>query len=76
MATPKYLDTPAASAYSGLSTAYFEKARCRNQGPPTLKIGSRVLYEVSALDAWLLSHERSPTSDPGVQEQAADPGDA
>ncbi len=76
MATPKYLDTPAASAYSGLSTGYLEKARCRGQGPPHLKVGSRVLYQVEALDAWLLKHERRSTGDPNGQEQAAGPDDA
>ena len=76
MATSKYLDTPSASAYSGLSTGYLEKARCRNQGPPHLKVGSRVLYEVSALDTWLLKHERRSTSDSNGQEQAAGPDDA
>jgi hypothetical protein len=56
---PAYFDTPAASAFSGVSTSHLEKLRhFRADGPPYVKVGRRVLYPVDKLRAWMDSRSQ------------------
>jgi len=59
----RYFTTAQVAAYTGLSESYFEKARLRGDGPPFIKIGTRVLYDVRLLDEWLASRRMRSTSD-------------
>lgn len=70
-----YLKTPAAALYINTSEAWLEKKRVTGGGPVYIKNGRLVSYRRSALDEYMLARERRSTSDRGVQEQAADPGD-
>jgi hypothetical protein len=47
----------------GVEINTLAKWRCRGEGPAYLKIGSRIMYEQSALDAWLESRRRRSTSE-------------
>jgi predicted DNA-binding transcriptional regulator AlpA len=50
-----------AASYLKVSAAWLEKARSRGSGPKFIKIGSRVLYDVADIDAWLASKKREHT---------------
>lgn len=65
-AQSRMLRTPEAADYCGSSASTFEKLRLTGGGPPYLKVGRRVVYDVRDLDAWLASKKRRSTSDPGV----------
>ena len=58
----KKLSTAQAAEYLGLGKSTLDKLRIAGGGPPFIKIGSRVLYDVDDLDAWLVQHKRASTS--------------
>lgn len=58
-----YLNTAQVAAYTGLSESFYEKARVRGDGPPFIRIGSRVLYAKHCVDEWLAARAVSSTSD-------------
>ena len=62
---PRYLKTPDAAVHLGLSPRTLEKHRCYGTGPAFRKLGGRVVYAISDLDAWADIGLRSSTSDPG-----------
>lgn len=47
------LNARAAARYLGLATATCAKLRCRGGSPPFLKMGRKIGYQRSDLDAWL-----------------------
>jgi hypothetical protein len=53
----------AAAEYIGFSHATLAGWRHYGRGPGYLKIGSKIFYEQSVLDAWLDSHRRQSTSE-------------
>lgn len=57
------LNTHEAAAYVGLSYSTLTKLRLTGGGPPFIKLGARVVYRVSDLDAWLESRMRTSTSE-------------
>jgi hypothetical protein len=59
------LNTHAAATYSGLARSTLEKLRVFGGGPDYIKIGRRVLYDMTDLEQWLGSHRRRSTSDTG-----------
>jgi hypothetical protein len=44
----------------GVATRTIARWDERRLGPPKIKIGNRVLYDLSKLPAWLESHEQAP----------------
>ena len=46
------LDTDQAARYLNVSKSYITKLRCTGGGPRYAKIGRRVNYAISDLDAW------------------------
>jgi|TARA_B100000315_G_scaffold31795_1_gene26823 predicted DNA-binding transcriptional regulator AlpA len=60
--------TTDAAGYCGMAKSTLEKLRVTGGGPPYLKIGRTVVYNVADLDEWLATKRRSSTSD---GEQAA-----
>jgi predicted DNA-binding transcriptional regulator AlpA len=53
---PRIFRTPDAARRVGLSESSLEKLRCRGDGPPFVRIGSRAVgYLIEDLDAWLAS---------------------
>jgi len=62
---PRFLRTVEAARFLGLSGRTLEKHRCYGTGPAYRKIGGRVVYALSDLQAWADRGLKSSTSDPG-----------
>lgn len=62
---PRYLRTPEAARFLGLSGRTLEKHRTYGTGPTYRKIGGRVVYTLADLQAWAERGTRASTSDPG-----------
>ena len=61
---PRYLRTPEAARFLGLSHRTLEKHRTYGTGPVYRKIGGRVVYVLAELEAWAEQGRASSTSDP------------
>jgi|WetSurMetagenome_2_1015567.scaffolds.fasta_scaffold61484_2 hypothetical protein len=42
-----------AAAYIGMSVPYLRLSRCNGGGPPYLRMGRAIRYDISDLDKWL-----------------------
>jgi hypothetical protein len=62
---PRYLCTPEAARFLGLSYRTLEKHRCYGTGPTYLKLGGRVVYSIDDLRAWASRGAQTSTADPG-----------
>ena len=60
-----YLRTPDAAVHLGLSARTLETHRCYGTGPLYRKLGGRIVYLITDLDAWAELGLRRSTSDPG-----------
>jgi predicted DNA-binding transcriptional regulator AlpA len=63
---PRFLRTPEAARFLGLSGRTLEKHRTYGTGPKYRKIGGRVIYGLDDLKAWADLGAKSSTADPGV----------
>lgn len=63
---PRYLRTPEAARFLGLSGRTLEKHRTYGTGPAYKKIGGRVVYALQDLQGWADRGTKTSTSDPGV----------
>ncbi|QGM99889.1 helix-turn-helix transcriptional regulator [Methylocystis parvus] len=63
---PRYLRTPEAARFLGLSGRTLEKHRTYGTGPLYSKLGGRVVYRLDDLQAWATRGAKASTSDPGV----------
>ncbi len=63
---PRYLRTPEAARFLGLSPRTLEKHRTYGTGPRYLKLGGRVVYVLEDLQTWAARGMKNSTSDPGV----------
>lgn len=63
---PRFVRTPQAAAWLGLSHRTLEKHRTYGTGPAYRKLGGRVLYAIDDLQAWADRGAKVSTSDPGV----------
>ena len=63
---PRYLRTPEAAQFLGLSGRTLEKHRTYGTGPQYRKIGGRVVYALYDLQDWAERGAKNSTSDPGV----------
>ncbi len=63
---PRYLRTPEAARFLGLSGRTLEKHRTYGTGPRYAKLGGRVVYKMEDLQAWVAIGAKASTSDPGV----------
>lgn len=57
-----FLSTKAAAARIGYSESTLEKLRCAGGGPPFIRTGGRITYDVEDLDAWMRKHRFESTS--------------
>lgn len=57
------LTVDGAAAYLGMSVSYLNQARLTGRGPVYLKIGRKVFYDRSDLDAFLGDCRQRSTSD-------------
>lgn len=62
---PRFMRTPDAATYLGLSARTLEKHRCFGTGPVYRKLGGRIVYAITELDSWVELGTRRSTSDPG-----------
>ncbi|WP_033921054.1 helix-turn-helix transcriptional regulator [Sphingomonas sp. 37zxx] len=63
---PRFLRTPEAARFLGLSGRTLEKHRTYGTGPAYRKLGGRVVYAIDDLQAWADRGAKTSTSDPGV----------
>ena len=63
---PRYLRTPEAARFLGLSGRTLEKHRIYGTGPRYSKLGGRVVYRLDDLQTWVELGAKVSTSDPGV----------
>jgi len=63
---PRFLRTPEAARFLGLSGRTLEKHRTYGTGPRYSKLGGRVVYRLDDLQAWVERGAKSSTSDPGA----------
>lgn len=54
-----FLNLPKAAEYLGISPNTLYVWRHRRQGPPSFRMGRRVMYRITALDAWVQSQEQA-----------------
>lgn len=60
----QFLNTKEAAKHVRLSTATLERLRVRGDGPTYITpIPSKVVYDVTDLDAWMWSRRRKSTSE-------------
>jgi excisionase family DNA binding protein len=57
------LSVKEAAAYLGLSVSTLNKMRLNGTGPPYLKLGRRVLYDLRDLEEWTAERKRNHTSE-------------
>lgn len=62
---PRYLRTPEAARFLGLSDRTLEKHRTFGTGPVYRKLGGRIVYALQDLQTWADRGLRQSTSDPG-----------
>lgn len=62
---PRFLRTPEAARFLGLSDRTLEKHRTYGTGPSYRKLGGRVVYALEDLQAWADRGAKKSTSDPG-----------
>jgi hypothetical protein len=62
----RYLRTPEAARFVGLSIRTLEKHRIYGTGPRYSKFSGRVVYRVDDLQAWVGHGAKASTSDLGV----------
>lgn len=62
----RYLSTLSTADYLGLSKSTLEKWRLTGDGPPFIKIGRRVVYDITVVDAWLAAHQFESTSEADI----------
>jgi predicted DNA-binding transcriptional regulator AlpA len=63
---PRYLRTPEAARFVGLSIRTLEKHRTYGTGPRYSKLGGRVVYRIEDLQAWVDLGSKASTSDLGI----------
>ena len=71
---PRYLRTPEAARFLGLSGRTLEKHRTYGTGPRYSKIGGRVVYAIEDLQAWVSRGEKNSTSDDTGEIRRGDNG--
>ncbi|MBW1595890.1 AlpA family transcriptional regulator [Streptomyces sp. JJ38] len=54
-----FLNLPRAAEYLGISPNTLYVWRHRRQGPPSFRMGRRVMYRITALDEWVCDQERA-----------------
>lgn len=57
----RYLNTREVAALTHTSPSFWNQRRVRGDGPPFIKLGTRVLYELTAVNDWLAANSRNST---------------
>ncbi len=56
----KYLTTPEAAEYLGVSASWLSKSRMDSSGPPHATFGKSVRYSIDDLENWAKSNRVAP----------------
>lgn len=59
----KYLSAEETAEHIRMSQSWLAKARLTGDGPPFIKAGRAVLYDVEDVDFWMSNRKRRSTSD-------------
>jgi predicted DNA-binding transcriptional regulator AlpA len=59
---PKYLSTSETAEHLRVSTSWLAKSRLSGEGPPFIKAGRTVLYDLDDIEAWVTKRKRRSTS--------------
>ncbi|WP_310717500.1 helix-turn-helix transcriptional regulator [Streptomyces lydicus] len=54
-----FLNLTKAAEYLGISPNTLYVWRHRRQGPPSFRMGGRVMYRISTLDEWVIAQEQA-----------------
>jgi len=73
---PRFLRTPEAARFLGLSGRTLEKHRYFGTGPAYRRLGGRVVYSIEDLRAWADLGTKYSTSDPGQNDLLPRPENA
>ncbi|WP_432083003.1 helix-turn-helix domain-containing protein [Streptomyces sp. WAC 04229] len=69
-----FLNLAKAAEYLGISPNTLYVWRHRRQGPPSFRMGRRVMYRITALDAWVCAQEIADSrSNPALNPKAQKP---
>lgn len=68
--SPRILHTPAAANYIGKTESTMQKWRVTGGGPPFIKSGKTIVYDIRDLDAWLDERRFRSTSEVDAAWQA------
>lgn len=66
MSAHEFLDVDQAADYLKISASNLNKRRVAGTGPKYCKLGRRVIYRRTDLDAWISDNMRGSTSDIGI----------
>ena len=61
--------TPETAKYIGNSKSFLDQGRVSGTGPPYIKVGSNVIYDLDDVDTWLDQNRHTSTSDNGIVTQ-------
>jgi predicted DNA-binding transcriptional regulator AlpA len=64
-------DTKSQAERIGVKPKTLDNWRSLGKSPPFYKLGNRIVYDDSEVDAWLAQRRRTSTSDPGPTDQTA-----
>jgi len=59
---PKYMNVNTAAAYCCLSKSTLDKYRVTGNGPMFIKLGKKVVYELTDLDGWIAQNKHANTA--------------
>jgi predicted DNA-binding transcriptional regulator AlpA len=62
----RWLRTPAAAAYAGLSRSTLEKLRWLDRGPVYARLGRVAVYDIAELDRWIEARRCTSISAPSL----------
>lgn len=58
----RYMSTFETAEHIRVSTSWLAKARLTGDGPPFIKAGRTVLYDIHDVDRWMAERKRASTS--------------
>ena len=67
----RMLSTVSAAKYLDMTVQHLAQTRLNGSGPPFVKVGRRVFYDVNEIDKWIEQNTRRSTSDRGQPQEAA-----
>ena len=69
----RYLRTETAAGHCNSTKSTFEKLRVTGGGPPFIKMGKTVVYDVTDLDTWMAERRFRSTAEADAAKAAARP---